>query len=51
MQAYQYFNWRRDSTNDLVLFVVINFSLLIMGSVIKVRELRVTSSCSTRKNT
>ena len=37
VQAYQYFNWRRDSTNDLVLFVVINFSLLIMGSVIKVR--------------
>ena len=37
LQAYQYFNWRRDSTNDLVLFVLLNFTLLLLGSAIKAR--------------
>lgn len=36
VQAYQWFNWRQNAAQDLVLFAALNLSLLLAGSAIKV---------------
>ena len=36
--SYQYFNWRRDTSSDLLLFAGFNVGLLLFGSLTKVRR-------------
>lgn len=34
--SYRYFNWRRDTSSDLLLFAGLNVGLLFLGGVTKV---------------
>ena len=43
--SYKYFNWRRDSGNDLLLFAGVNIGLLLGFGIVKVRLWRPLLAC------